>query len=171
MNLLCDQSYLRTPGIRAPWSKEDRNLSPTSSAASRSPASRSADVIDFAPTADADEGAAIAEAIRRTVLRSLDDSKAENVTDIDITGKSPLADRMIVASGRSQRHVGAVSDRLLRDLKDAGFGSPKVEGLPAADWVLIDAGDVIVHLFRPEVREFYNLERMWMTERSEPADA
>ena len=81
-----------------------------------------------------------------------------------------MADRMIVASGRSQRHVAAVSDRLLRDLKDGGFGTPKVEGLPAADWVLIDAGDVIVHLFRPEVHEFYNLERMWMADRSEPAD-
>lgn len=146
------------------------NLSPTSSTASRS-----ADVIDFAPGTDVsdkvsdEEGAAIAQAIARTVLDSLEDSKAENVTDIDITGKSPLADRMIVASGRSQRHVGAVSDRLLRDLKDAGFGTPKVEGLPAADWVLVDVGDVIVHLFRPEVREFYNLERMWMAERAEDA--
>ena len=138
---------------------------------------RSENVVDFAP-ADAapapdetDEGAAISAAITRTVLESLEESKAENVTDIDIAGKSALADRMIVASGRSQRHVGAVSDRLLRDLKEAGFGTPKVEGLPAADWVLVDAGDVIVHLFRPEVRDFYNLERMWMTERAKPAEA
>ena len=117
----------------------------------------------------ADDGAAISAAVTRTVLHSLDESKAEDITDIDIAGKSALADRMIVASGRSHRHVGAVSDRLLRDLKDAGFGTPKVEGLPAADWVLVDTGDVIVHIFRPEVRDFYNLERMWQTERIEPA--
>lgn len=68
---------------------------------------------------------------------------------------------MVVTSGRSHRHVSAVTDRLLRDLKDAGYGTPKVEGVPACDWVLVDAGDVIVHVFRPEVREFYNLEKMW----------
>ena len=68
---------------------------------------------------------------------------------------------MIVTSGRSHRHVNAVTDRLLRDLKDAGEGSPKVEGVPACDWVLVDTGDIIVHIFRPEVRDFYNLEKMW----------
>ncbi len=70
---------------------------------------------------------------------------------------------MIVASGRSHRHVGAVADHLLRDIKSSGFPAAKVEGLPACDWVLLDAGDIIVHIFRPEVREFYNLEKMWMT--------
>ena len=69
---------------------------------------------------------------------------------------------MIIASGRSSRHVAAICDRLMRDLKGAGFGSPVVEGLENGDWVLLDEGDVIVHVFRPEVREFYNLERMWM---------
>lgn len=68
---------------------------------------------------------------------------------------------MVVTSGRSHRHVNAVADRLLRDLKDAGLGTPKVEGLPSCDWVLIDIGDVIVHIFRPEVRDFYALEKMW----------
>lgn len=97
-----------------------------------------------------------------TVLASLDDSKAENIVSIDIQGKSSLADHMVVASGRSNRHVAAVADHVLKALKDAGFGNARVEGLSGADWVLIDAGDVIVHVFRPEVREFYNLEKMWM---------
>ena len=96
-----------------------------------------------------------------TVLASLDEAKAEEVNHIEITGKSALADHMVVTSGRSHRHVNAVSDRLLRDLKTAGHGTPKVEGMPACDWVLVDTGDVIVHIFRPEVREFYNLEKMW----------
>lgn len=96
-----------------------------------------------------------------TVLRSLDDSKGEDILSIDLTGKSPLFDHMVVVSGRSNRHVTAVADHLLRDLKDAGFGSCRVEGLQAGDWVLIDAGDIIVHVFRPEVRAFYNLEKMW----------
>ena len=95
------------------------------------------------------------------MLTSLDDSKAEEISSIQITGKSSIADHMVVASGRSHRHVNAVADRLLRDLKDNGHGNPKVEGMPACDWVLVDTGDVIVHLFRPEVREFYNLEKMW----------
>lgn len=105
-----------------------------------------------------------------TILTSLDDSKAEDTTHIDIVGKSPVADHMIVTSGRSHRHVNAVTDRLLRDLKDAGHGSPKVEGVPACDWVLVDTGDVIIHIFRPEVRDFYNLEKLWSTiAEDEPA--
>jgi ribosome-associated protein len=71
---------------------------------------------------------------------------------------------MIVASGRSQRHVGAIADRVVSDLKDAGSNTPKVEGQPNCDWVLVDAGDVIVHIFRPEVRSFYNLEKMWQAD-------
>ncbi|MEM1377454.1 MAG: ribosome silencing factor [Pseudomonadota bacterium] len=95
------------------------------------------------------------------VLESLDDSKAEEIVSIDIGGKSALADHMVVASGRSHRHVSAVADQLLRTLKEAGFGTSRVEGLNAADWVLIDTGDVIIHIFRPEVREFYAIEKMW----------
>ncbi|MBB6011126.1 ribosome silencing factor [Aquamicrobium lusatiense] len=95
------------------------------------------------------------------VLASLEDSKAENIIPIDIQGKSSLGDHMVIASGRSHRHVAAVADHLLTALKDAGFGNARVEGLSGADWVLIDSGDVIVHIFRPEVREFYNLEKMW----------
>jgi ribosome-associated protein len=100
----------------------------------------------------------------KAVLSCLDEAKAEDVVTIDITGKSSLADYMVVASGRSHRHVGAIAERLLTDLKEAGFGSAAVEGLPHCDWVLIDTGDVIVHIFRPEVREFYNIEKMWQAE-------
>lgn len=78
---------------------------------------------------------------------------------------------MIIASGRSQRHVSALADHLVRKLKDEGLGNPRVEGLPNADWVLIDAGDVIVHIFRPEVREFYNLERIWASDAPRPRPA
>jgi ribosome-associated protein len=99
----------------------------------------------------------------KTVLASLEDSKAENIVSIDMNGKSSLADHMVIASGRSNRHVAAVADNLLKALKEAGLGNARVEGLAAADWVLIDAGDVIVHVFRPEIREFYNIEKMWLT--------
>src|ERR1700754_691738 len=95
------------------------------------------------------------------VLKSLDDAKAEETVSIDITGKSSLSDHMVVTSGRSNRHVSAVADQLVKELRENGFGKPRVEGLPHADWVLVDGGDVIVHIFRPEVREFYNLEKMW----------
>lgn len=103
-----------------------------------------------------------------TVMTSLEDSKAEAPVSINIQGKSALGDYMVVASGRSHRHVGAIADHLLRDLKDKGFGTPRVEGLPNCDWVLIDTGDIIVHIFRPEVREFYGIEKMWqMPDHSE----
>ena len=94
----------------------------------------------------------------------LEDMKAEDVVEIDLTGKTSIADTMIVASGRSHRHVGAIAERVLGVLKERGFGPARVEGLPACDWVLIDAGDVIVHLFRPEVRAFYNIEKIWSVE-------
>ncbi|MDH3582070.1 MAG: ribosome silencing factor [Hyphomicrobiales bacterium] len=99
------------------------------------------------------------------ILQILDDAKAQSVVTIDLTGKSSIADNMVIASGRSQRHVGAIADQVVRKLKDAGCGRARVEGTPHCDWVLIDAGDVIVHIFRPEVREFYNLEKMWSAER------
>jgi ribosome-associated protein len=99
------------------------------------------------------------------VLETLDDAKAEKIVSIDLKGKTAIGDQMVVASGRSQRHVGAIADNLVRKLKEAGFGKARVEGTPQCDWVLIDAGDVIVHIFRPEVREFYNLEKMWSADR------
>ncbi len=108
-----------------------------------------------------------AEAALQTALESLENSKAEDIVSIDIQGKSSLADYMVVASGRSHRHVAAVADHLIKALKEAGHGNARVEGLSGADWVLIDANDVIVHLFRPEVREFYGLERMWANDAVE----
>ena len=98
------------------------------------------------------------------VLKTLEDAKAEETVSIDITGKSPLTDHMVITSGRSHRHVGAVADQLERALREAGFGRPRVEGLPHCDWVLVDADDVIIHIFRPEVREFYNIEKLWSAE-------
>src|SRR5207244_11004999 len=102
-----------------------------------------------------------AEETLRLVLAQVDDMKAEDTVTIDLTGKSSLADFMVVTSGRSNRQVGAVADRLIEDLHKAGVRDVRVEGMPHCDWVLIDAGDVIVHVFRPEVRAFYQLEKMW----------
>jgi|GEM_PF-157292 len=113
-------------------------------------------------SASALEGGTAAIHALKLVLASLEESKAEDVVSIDITGKSALGDHMVVASGRSTRHVTAICDQLLRDLKNTGLGGAKVEGLAQGDWVLIDTGDIIIHVFRPEIREFYNLEKMWM---------
>ncbi len=98
----------------------------------------------------------------KVVLASLDESKAEDLVSIDLEGKSSLGDYMVIASGRSSRHVSSVAEKLVTKLKEAGFGHSRVEGLKSADWVLIDASDVIVHIFRPEVRDFYNLEKIWV---------
>lgn len=95
------------------------------------------------------------------VISSLEDDKAEELLVIDLEGKSSVADQMIIASGRSARHVSSLADHVVRKLKEMGSGRARVEGLPNADWVLIDTGDIVVHLFRPEVRSFYNLERIW----------
>ena len=95
------------------------------------------------------------------VLQQLDDDQAQEVVTIDLEGKSSIADHMVIASGRSTRQVASMAQKLAETVKQKGFGPVRLEGLPAADWVLLDAGDVVVHLFRPEVRSFYNLERMW----------
>ncbi|MDE1160249.1 MAG: ribosome silencing factor [Neorhizobium sp.] len=95
------------------------------------------------------------------VLASLEDSKAENIVSINIAGKSALGDYMVVVTGRSSRHVMAICEHLTSDLKGEGLGNARVEGLETGDWVLIDTGDIIIHVFRPEIREFYNIEKMW----------
>ena len=95
------------------------------------------------------------------VLKSLDDDQAQEVVSIPLEGKSTIADYMVIASGRSSRQVAAMAQKLSERVKHGGFGAVRIEGLPTADWVLVDAGEVIVHLFRPEVRSFYNLVRMW----------
>jgi len=108
-------------------------------------------------------------ALEALILKRLDEDKAQDVVFIDLKDKSSVADSLIVASGRSNRHVSALADRLLRTLKDEGYGRCRVEGMPHCDWVLIDAGDVIIHLFRPEVRAFYNIEKIWSVEAPKPA--
>ena len=97
--------------------------------------------------------------------------KAEDTVTIDLTGKSTIADVMVVTSGRSNRQVGAIADHLVEDLRKAGLRDVRVEGMPHCDWVLIDAGDVIVHVFRPEVRAFYQLEKMWARARPQVLQA
>jgi ribosome-associated protein len=104
------------------------------------------------------------EALHELVLRSLDDDQAQDVVTIPLTGKSNIADHMVIASGRSTRQVASMAQKLGEKIKRELGRTVRVEGLPIADWVLIDADDVIVHIFRPEVRSFYNLERMWAFE-------
>lgn len=100
------------------------------------------------------------------ILKSLDDDKAEEIVTIDLAGRSSLCDAIVVASGRSQRHVASTAEHLARRLKEAGYGGIRMEGLPQGDWVLVDAGDVVVHLFRPEVRAYYDLEKMWSVDEA-----
>lgn len=110
---------------------------------------------------DPADDAASVEALHQMVLQSLDDDQAQETVSIPLQGKSSIADHMVIASGRSTRQVASMAQKLADRIKQQTGRYVRVEGLPAADWVLIDAGDVIVHLFRPEVRSFYNLERMW----------
>lgn len=110
-------------------------------------------------TSEGDAGAA--DDLHALVMQSLDDDQAQETISIPLAGKSSIADHMVIASGRSSRHVAAMAQKLAERIKKETGHIARIEGLPTADWVLIDAGDVIVHLFRPEVRSFYNLERMW----------
>ena len=113
-------------------------------------------ITDMPNTVQAEAGS-----IHELILDQLDQDQAQELVSIALEGKSSIADHMVIASGRSTRQVAAMATKLAERLKKEGHGTPRIEGLPAADWVLIDAGDVVVHLFRPEVRSFYNLERMW----------
>ena len=106
-----------------------------------------------------------ADVLSQIIVEGLEDAKAEDIVSIDLSGRTTLADRMIVASGRSSVHVGAIADRVVKACRDAGYPSPKVEGMPLCDWVLLDAQNAIVHIFRPDVRRFYNLEKMWSADR------
>ena len=106
-----------------------------------------------------------ADVLSQIIVDGLEDAKAEDIVSIDLSGRTTLADRMIIASGRSSVHVGAIADRVVKACRDAGYPSPKVEGMPLCDWVLLDAQNAIVHVFRPDVRRFYNLEKMWSADR------
>jgi ribosome-associated protein len=118
-----------------------------------------------APKAVAKKAAApkimVQSELLKRILTSLDDDKAENIVTIDLEGRSALCDAAVIASGRSSRHVAAMADHLARKLKEGGYGTRPINGQAQGDWVLVDAGDVIVHLFRPEVRDYYDLEGMW----------
>ena len=116
---------------------------------------------NLAPANDTALGAESVAALHALVMQSLDDDQAQEIISIPLEGKSSIADHMVIASGRSSRQVAAMAQHLAERIKKETGRSARVEGLPVADWVLIDAGDVIVHLFKPEVRSFYNLERMW----------
>jgi ribosome-associated protein len=118
------------------------------------------------PPAEVLATARASEDLLKRIVAWLDDAKAEDIVTIDLKNKSSIGDFMIIASGRSDRHVGAIAEQLQRNLKNEGHGRIRAEGMPQCDWVLIDTGDIIVHIFRPEVREFYNLEKMWSADRS-----
>jgi|TARA_R100000049_G_C1944816_1_gene89686 ribosome-associated protein len=117
------------------------------------------------PATNRPKGSAMTEdrsdALHALVMQQLDDDQAQDIVSIDLEGKSSMADHMVVASGRSTRQVASIAQKLAAKIKQDGYGNARLEGLPAADWVVIDAGDVVIHLFRPEVRSFYNIERMW----------
>ena len=121
-------------------------------------------------TNQADSVALPERTLLRLIERSLDDDKAVDPVTIDLAGKTAFADAMVVASGTSQRHIAAMADKLLERLKVAGYRDVAAEGGGDADWVLIDTGDVIVHLFKPETRVFYNLEKLWLAPVREPVE-
>jgi ribosome-associated protein len=119
----------------------------------------------ISPAATTQNGGMLPSTTLDAVRRALDDMQGEEIIEIDLRGKTALADTMVIVSGRSNRHVGSIADRVAQFMKEDQLAAPRVEGLPHCDWVLIDAGDVIVHVFRPEVRQFYNLEKMWSADR------
>jgi ribosome-associated protein len=132
--------------------------------AAKKPAAKKPAVSAKKPAVAAKKPAPQSDLLRR-ILASLDDDKAENIVTIDLEGRTALCDAAVIASGRSSRHVGAMAEHLARRLKESGYGTRPVSGQAQGDWVLVDAGDVIVHLFRPEVRDYYDLEGMWSVGR------
>jgi ribosome-associated protein len=141
--------------------EEGRQLSLSMNAGS-SPAHPGATATASGSTPEAETAALSSEALRDIILTTLDDNKAEDLVQIDLRGKSSMGDHMVIGSGRSARQVAALAEKLVAVLKADHGRSARIEGKDAGDWVLIDTGDVIVHLFRPEVRDFYQLEKMWL---------
>lgn len=152
---------LNSPGSRRGGATKRKDQDLATPALSRA-AHRKPDSVSRHPTAD--------ETLR-IVLARLDDMKAEDIVTINLAGKSSIADFMVVASGRSNRHVASVAEQVIKDLGQAHVARVRVEGLRQGDWVLIDAGDVVAHIFRPEVRDHYALEKMWSSARAQRADS
>lgn len=135
------------------------------SAAKKAPAKTASKAVAPKKAAPAHKPASVIDrALLDRILKSLDDDKAEEIVTIELDGRSSLCDAIVVASGRSSRHVASIAEHLARRLKEAGYGTRPMNGAGQGDWALVDAGDVIVHIFRPEVRSYYDLEGMWSVE-------
>jgi ribosome-associated protein len=147
---------------------EDRVLTAKKPAAKKAPAKKKA---VKTKTAKPDAAKVEETSVLPRILKSLDDDKAEDVVTIPLEGRSSLADAIVIATGRSSRHVASIAEHLARRLKEAGYGTRPVDGAAQGDWVLVDAGDVIVHVFRPEVRDYSDLEGMWSVGEPERAAA
>ncbi len=143
----------KAPAKKAPPKTGQKTVRKTASKPVKKPAPKKA-------AAPVKKPAPPSELLKR-ILTSLDDDKAENIITIDLEGRSALCDAAVIASGRSSRHVASMAEHLARRLKEGGYGTRPINGQAQGDWVLVDAGDVIVHLFRPEVRDYYDLEGMW----------
>jgi ribosome-associated protein len=148
------RSHVSSRGPESPLRKRNATLNLTPHSAALAAGSPAASV-----------SARTADVLSQIIVEGLEEAKAEDIVSIDLSGRTTLADRMIIASGRSSVHVGAIADRVVKACRDAGYPSPKVEGMPLCDWVLLDAQNAIVHVFRPDVRRFYNLEKMWSADR------
>jgi ribosome-associated protein len=161
---------LSTPTVTEPVKKPRRkSTTPAQGALAASSKVTSAAKARAAKAAAATPGSDMAAVPPSDTLKlathAIEEMKAEETIIIDLQGKTSIADHMIITSGRSNRHVGSIADEVVKVLKQAGHPSPRIEGVPHCDWVLVDCGDVIVHVFRPEVRTFYNLEKMWGVDR------
>ena len=150
-----------TGAAKAPAKRKAARAAPKKTAAKKTVSKKAAAKPAAPKPAPLDEAEL---ALLDRIRTSLEDDKAQNIVTIDMGGRSSLADALVIATGTSSRHVAAIAEHLARRLKEAGYGNRPVNGASQGDWVLVDAGDVIVHIFRPEVRDYYQLERMWSVE-------
>lgn len=159
-----EDKTLNTPSVTEPV-KKPRRKATTPTQTGLAATAKAKGGANLAGVAASDIAAEPPSDTLKLATHALEEMKAEETIIIDLQGKTSIADHMIIASGRSNRHVGSIADEVVKVLKQAGHPSPRIEGVPHCDWVLVDCGDVIVHVFRPEVRTFYNLEKMWGVDR------